>query len=162
VKIKIRYIVIAVILASILMNIAVVMTNNRIADAMETLLREHPLPPETELLDSLSVAEKVDGNGNGMQYFGMILVQSSLTEEQLEEHYRAAIEEAHRVPVYGYADWISVTRQESPTVFEYRGYRFDNYQENADCYRISMEIYTVVGCEETFWEAILNTDWRGH
>lgn len=161
-KIKVRYVVLAAVLILVVMNVAIRTTNDKIADSMEAILREYPLPPETELLDSLSVAAKVDGNGNGMQYFGMILVRSSRTEDQLEDHYKAVMEETHRVPIFGYADWVSVSRQESPIVFEYCDYRFDNYQENADCYRISMELYTVVGCEDTLLQSVLNTDLRGH
>lgn len=46
-----------------------------------------PLPESTELVDSLSKAGKLTGNGNGIQYFSAILIQSELTLEQLEDFY---------------------------------------------------------------------------
>ena len=45
------------------------------------------LPENTELSDSISIAAKIFGNGNGMQYFGAILVTSDLSEDELKEYY---------------------------------------------------------------------------
>ncbi len=61
--------------------------NNDIANEVENTLRETPLPEETELLDSVSMAGKLVGNGNGMQYFGAILLESELSLEELNDYY---------------------------------------------------------------------------
>ena len=50
-------------------------------------LCEIPLPEETELIESLSQAGKLTGNGNGMQYFGAILIRSDLSLEELDAYY---------------------------------------------------------------------------
>ena len=68
----------------------IVFTNNRIAAKVEKELRTAPLPEDTVLLDSLSIAGKLVGNGNGMQYMGSILVISDLTEEELYDFYSEA------------------------------------------------------------------------
>ncbi len=57
----------------------------KIADTVEGI----PLPPETEFCEKVSRAGKLAGNGNGMQYFGGILIKSDLTASQLEAYYAA-------------------------------------------------------------------------
>ena len=54
---------------------------------VEKALCEIPLPEETELIESLSQAGKLTGNGNGMQYFGAILIKSELSLEELDAYY---------------------------------------------------------------------------
>lgn len=155
---KTKWIGIAVILLPILMYQGIRIANNHIADALEERLLSCPLPPETERIDSISVAGKVEGNGNGMQYFGAILVQSALDEDALTAYYNEYF-------LNGYfedADCVEILRQESPVVFEYHDYRFDRFEESGDCYRIGLWIQSVAGCETSLWESILNFDLRGH
>ena len=54
---------------------------------MEKELCETPLPEKTELIESISRAGKLTGNGNGMQYFGAILIRSDLSLEELDAYY---------------------------------------------------------------------------
>ena len=61
--------------------------NNHTAYKVEKTLCEIPLPEETELIESLSQAGKLTGNGNGMQYFGAILIRSDLSLEELDAYY---------------------------------------------------------------------------
>ena len=65
----------------------ITVANNRIADKIEAELIEYPLPENTALVDSVSVAGKLVGSGNGMQYMGAILIESRLTEEELRDYY---------------------------------------------------------------------------
>ena len=67
--------------------ISVPLINNYTAYKVEKALCEIPLPEETELIESLSQAGKLTGNGNGMQYFGAILIRSELSLEELETYY---------------------------------------------------------------------------
>ena len=67
--------------------ISIPLANNCIAYKIEKVLRETPLPEGTKLIDSLSKAGKLIGNGNGMQYFGAILIQSDLSLEELNDYY---------------------------------------------------------------------------
>lgn len=66
---------------------SVPLINNHIAGQVETELCETPLPEGTELIESLSKAGKLNGNGNGMQYFGGILISSNLSLEELNDYY---------------------------------------------------------------------------
>lgn len=61
--------------------------NNIIADNVEKDLVAYQLPASTKLVDSISIAGKLTGNGNGMQYMGSILVETNLSEQELKEHY---------------------------------------------------------------------------
>ena len=81
-KLKIVGILAAAILISGVISIPLI--NNHAAYKVEKALCEIPLPKETELIESLSQAGKLTGNGNGMQYFGAILIKSELS---LEIHY---------------------------------------------------------------------------
>ena len=63
--------------------ISLPLINNHTAYKVEKALCEIPLPEETELIESLSLAGKLTGNGNGMQYFGAILIRSELSLEEL-------------------------------------------------------------------------------
>ncbi len=51
-----------------------------------------PLPENTQLIESKSIAGKLSGSGNGMQYFGAILIKSGLSLEELRQHYSAYAE----------------------------------------------------------------------
>ncbi|MCI7041755.1 MAG: hypothetical protein MR992_06465 [Lachnospiraceae bacterium] len=67
--------------------ISIPLINNYTAYKVERALCEIPLPEEAELIESLSQAGKLTGNGNGMQYFGAILVRSDLSLEELDAYY---------------------------------------------------------------------------
>ena len=68
-------------------SLSIPLINNNIAYKVEKALCEIPLPEETELIESLSQAGKLTGNGNGMQYFGAILIRSELSLEELDAYY---------------------------------------------------------------------------
>ena len=61
--------------------------NDYCAYMVEKKLCAAPLPENTQLIDSVSKAGKLTGNGNGMQYLGAILIQSERTMEQLDSYY---------------------------------------------------------------------------
>lgn len=84
-KIKLVGILAAVVLIGSVISIPLI--NNHTAYKVEKALCEIPLPEETELIESLSQAGKLAGNGNGMQYFGAILIRSDLSLEELETYY---------------------------------------------------------------------------
>lgn len=67
--------------------ISIPLTNNHSAYKVEKALCETPLPERTELIESLSQAGKLTGNGNGMQYFGAILIRTELSLEELNAYY---------------------------------------------------------------------------
>lgn len=61
--------------------------NNRAAEQVAEDLQSIPLPEKTELVEVQSAAGKLVGNGNGMQYFGAILIKSELSLATLEAYY---------------------------------------------------------------------------
>ena len=80
--------IVGILAAAILIGgvISIPLINNHTAYKVEKALCEIPLPEETELIESLSQAGKLTGNGNGMQYFGAILIRSELSLEELETY----------------------------------------------------------------------------
>ena len=84
-KIKLVGILAAAVLIGSVISIPLI--NNHTAYKVEKALCEIPLPEETELIESLSQAGKLTGNGNGMQYFGAILIKSELSLEELDAYY---------------------------------------------------------------------------
>ena len=84
-KLKLVGILAAVVLIGSVISIPLI--NNHTAYKVEKALCEIPLPEETELIESLSQAGKLTGNGNGMQYFGAILIRSDLSLEELDAYY---------------------------------------------------------------------------
>ena len=67
--------------------ISIPIVNDYCAYMVEKELCATPLPENTQLIDSVSKAGKLTGNGNGVQYLGAILIQSELTTEQLDSYY---------------------------------------------------------------------------
>ena len=67
--------------------VSVPVYNNYCAYNVEKMLCETPLPEQTELIEAISQTGKLTGNGNGMQYFGAILIKSELSLEELETYY---------------------------------------------------------------------------
>ena len=84
-KLKLVGILVAVVLIGGVISISFI--NNNIAYKEEKELCETPLPEKTELIESISRAGKLTGNGNGMQYFGAILIRSDLSLEELDAYY---------------------------------------------------------------------------
>ena len=61
--------------------------NDSTAGEVLSALESCPLPPDTQLCGSVSAAGKLNGNGNGMQYFGAILLDSRLSLSELDAYY---------------------------------------------------------------------------
>ena len=67
------------------------LSNDRAARNVEQQLVSITLPENTELVESVSKAGKLTGNGNGMQYFGAMLIKSELTLDELSAFYSVAV-----------------------------------------------------------------------
>ena len=76
-----------VVISISLFGVVIPLANNHYAKQVEKELRETPLPERTEIIDSVSLAGKLVGNGNGVQYFGAILLKSKLSLNDLEDYY---------------------------------------------------------------------------
>lgn len=147
------YFLILLIASPFITYIGIVITNNSIAHKAEKALVAYKLPQNTELIDSISIAGKLTGNGNGMQYMGSILVASDLSEERLKEYYDAE---------FGY---VEVRKQDSPTIdfIHSKGCSFKGFSKNGNNYysityweNNRKEKYGALICE------LLDIDIRGH
>lgn len=67
--------------------VSIPLVNDNSARKVENELLEIPMPEGTVAVESLSKAGKLVGNGNGMQYFGAVLVKSKLSAEELSAYY---------------------------------------------------------------------------
>lgn len=83
--IRVTMVFVAVVL--LIFAVVIPIVNNAVALGIEKDLKRLPLPESTELVESISKAGKLVGNGNGMQYFGAILVKSDLSAEELTAYY---------------------------------------------------------------------------
>ncbi len=86
-----------------------------------------PLPENTEIIDSVSRAGKLVGNGNGIQYFGAILLKSDLSLQELEDYYADFREN----------EWSYVVerqKDQSVEVIEHGSVRFSKKAEENGCY----------------------------
>ncbi|MDE5695845.1 MAG: hypothetical protein K2I96_00280 [Lachnospiraceae bacterium] len=63
------------------------LVNDHVAEKTVKKLVDLPLPENTEYIESVCKAGKLIGCGNGMQYFGAILIQSELSYEELAAYY---------------------------------------------------------------------------
>ncbi len=64
--------------------VAAPIVNDNIAKKTANKLADLPLPNNTEFIEMVYIAGKLVGNGNGMQYFGAILIKSELSLEELK------------------------------------------------------------------------------
>lgn len=95
-KYVISVIIAAIVAVALLVGfiISIPLVNNYSAKDVEKSLTDIALPEDTELVESISEAGKLVGNGNGMQYFGAILVKSELSEEELNAYYSEKLDGA--------------------------------------------------------------------
>ena len=124
-KIKLVGILAAVVLIGSVISIPLI--NNHTAYKMEKALCEIPLPEETELIESLSQAGKLTGNGNGMQYFGAILIKSELSLEELETYYSD-----YRSNEWEY--FVEIQEGQSIKVIEHKALQFSEEIEDSGYY----------------------------
>ena len=80
-------ITVTILVLLIAFGISVPIINNHSAKTIEVRLAQISLPENTEYIESVSAAGKLTGNGNGMQYFGAVLLNSGLSLEELEHSY---------------------------------------------------------------------------
>ena len=125
--------------------VVVPVVNNAIALGVEKDLKKLPLPDKTELVESTSLAGKMVGNGNGMQYLGAILIKSDLSLEELQAYY--ADYDGTVEPQLSAAVRVAVNKE---LFFRHTGYG---------------EGYYIVyrwGSRPAWVRDILDTDLRGH
>ena len=128
--------------------------NNAIALGIERDLKAIALPERTEVVESTSVAGKLMGNGNGMQYFGAVLLKSELTLTELQAHYAAQQDSLDCV----------VEPQISAEIYP-AGNRLNGVSDLSFRESIGGEGYYILyaWADAPAWSRdLLNTDMRGH
>ena len=95
--IKIICISIVSLLLAFMISIPVVndYTAKKIADDLQNI----PMPDYTSYIESIYGAGKYTGNGNGMQYFGCILIRSDLDIEELQNYYSLHVSDEYECVV---------------------------------------------------------------
>ncbi|MBQ8684217.1 MAG: hypothetical protein IJ518_06860 [Clostridia bacterium] len=87
IRLVIRIVMVVVAVALLIGGLGVPIANNAVALGIQRDLEALPLPPDTTVEEAVSGAGKLSGNGNGMQYFGAVLLHSTLSLEQLNTYY---------------------------------------------------------------------------
>lgn len=81
-------IVLTVIFASVILFLIICpIVNDISARRIIADIESVPLPQDTQMAEQFSQTGRLVGNGNGMQFFGAILIESKLSLEDLEKHY---------------------------------------------------------------------------
>lgn len=78
---------IIVVILPVLFMIYIPIANDFSAVKTKNRLKNISLPKNTQYIEAISKAGKLTGNGNGMQYFGAILIKSELSKEELSSYY---------------------------------------------------------------------------
>lgn len=130
----------------------IVVSNNRIAEDLRKQVAGCMLPPGTELVDSAAVAGRLQGNGNGMQYFGVALIHSDLDEGPLRTWYEAQLPKE---------EYIWLTRQESE-LFDSSTRLFKDYEDDGHYWFVMLSRYNPIGKDATLLDGLRDIDIRGH
>lgn len=123
--------------------------NDIIAKKIELGLKNTKLPDKTEIVDSISIASKLVGNGNGMQYFGAILIKTELSEFELNQHYK---QYKNKKLEYN----IRKQTSDKIEVIELGSYKFKKFKED------EKEKYYIIYSWGSNENELLNLDIRGH
>lgn len=88
-----------------------------------------PLPDNTQVAARFSRAGKLVGNGNGMQFFGAVLLESELSLEELDQYYSS----------YRKTDWDYIVQEQKTQnidVIEHGSASFETELVNGKIYYI--------------------------
>ena len=129
----------------------IVVSNNRIAEGLRKQVAGCMLPPGTELVDSAAVAGRLQGNGNGMQYFGVALIHSNLDEGPLRTWYEAQLPNE---------EYIWVTRRESE-LFDSSTRLFKDFEDDGHYWFVMLSRYNPIGKDATLLDGLRDIDIRG-
>lgn len=80
-------IVVLIMVLLVIFLISIPFVNNYSAARVANEIEQIPLPEKTTYIESISCADKMVGNGNGIQYLGAVLIKSELSIEELNEFY---------------------------------------------------------------------------
>lgn len=120
-------IVLTIIASAILFRILCPIVNDISAKHIIADIESVPLPQDTQVAEQFSQAGKLVGNGNGMQFFGAILIESELSLEDLDKHYSL-----YRETPWDYI--VEVQDTQSVDVIEHGTFSFETDVSNGKFY----------------------------
>lgn len=145
-----KILLIAITILILFIPLIIKVSNDNIAKNVEKNLKVTSLPNDSELVDSISISGKLTGNGNGMQYFGAILIKTDLSEDELNDYYNQFRKD----------EWSYILKKQNSNkidVIEHGNYRFEKYnKEDEEKYYI---IYSWGSAKNDF---LVELDLRGH
>ncbi len=94
----IKFIPVLIVAGVLLLYILCPINNDNVAKNIVNELQQIPLPEKTVIVEEKSIAAKLCGNGNGMQYFGALLLKSELSQDDLNLYYTQFSEKYHVKP----------------------------------------------------------------
>lgn len=145
-----KIIIPAIILLPFILYFAIVIANNTISSNIKKELKSYPLPVNTEISDAVSVSGKLVGSGNGMQYFGAILISTDLDKTDIEHYYKL------------YSNEIKIEEQKSEKIV-CDSINTDKYFKNFEKEKNHYIVYRWGSPNSgKFISEILNLDLRGH
>lgn len=145
----IRITMIAIALILLFWALVLPIINNAVALGVENELLEQPLPPKTQVIDSISAAGRFSPFSKDMQYFGAILLKSDLTKEEMESYLEESLyEKKHNCTVEFQASAAIQLNQLNLDL------TFDDFSEG-NCY-----ILYKFGFAPGWVRPLLNTDMR--
>ena len=143
--IKVLAILVLMVLA---FELVLVVINNRIADQIRLELTRIPAPDSSRMIESTSIAGKIFGCGNGIQYTGALLIASEHSLKELEEYYSAYSQECE----------IASSEQS-----ELARYFHHPASPDTACYIVSItRDVESGGLQESIVYDILSSDFRAH
>lgn len=80
-------IIVTIVVVFLVFLVCIPIVNDGIAKKITEKIKDTDIPNNSEYAESFSAAGKLVGNGNGMQYFGGILIKSELSLEELKTYY---------------------------------------------------------------------------
>ena len=121
-------IVFAVIFASVILFLILCpIINNLSAKHIVAEIKSVPLPQDTQVVENFSQAGKLVGNGNGMQFFGAVLIESKLSLEELDNHYSS-----YRETPWDYV--VKIQNVQNIDVIEHGTFSFETDVSNGNFY----------------------------
>ena len=117
-----KILLIAIIIVILFIPLIISVSNDNISKNVVKNLKSISLPDNSELIDSIYVSGKLTGNGNGMQYFGAILIKTDLSEEELNDYYKP----------YKKDEWSFLIKKQNSSkidVIEHGNYNFEKYNK---------------------------------
>lgn len=141
-----------------LCSLTIFICNNAMAKKQADRLLACELPRNARLLDSASFAGKLSGNGNGMQWTGLILIESDaeLNEDSLYQWFANQIQPDENTGT------IDVSFLDTPDLYGHQKNRFSGEVYGGSYYEIRLCKSSVSGFETSVWEKLLNFDFRAH